>query len=129
MVFSCGGMIMGLHALITRVFPTTHSNEMDEQLLAEQLKQTRSSKAGLLAKPTAGGQTSEVGVEEEPVKKDKLSLREVVVFLAKSPHMRCAVPCMHLSRRSSRSPRSMQSQRPLFGQSRRTVLRSGEGCR
>jgi hypothetical protein len=88
---SCGGMIMGLHALITRLFPTTHSKEMDEQLLAEQVKQTRASKAALVANPV-GSQTSEVEVEEEPVKKERLSLREVVVFLAKSPHMRLALP-------------------------------------
>lgn len=90
-------MIIGLHALITRLFPTTHSKEMDEQLLAEQLKRTMARKAALLStKPTAVGQAAEVAVEEEPVVKKKLSLKEVVVFLVKSPHIRCLAPSLNV---------------------------------
>lgn len=95
---------MGLHGLITRLFPTTHSKEMDERLLAEQLKRTKL--ADKLVKPTSQEPGAEVAPGEEPpvVVKKKLSMREVGVFLVKSPHIRCASPHQCSGQSDERTP-------------------------
>lgn len=76
-----GAAVMALHTVATRAFPPTHTREQDVKLLVQQLKQAVPEKAEQLSE---GGPAADA----QP-KKAKLSLGEVVTFLARSPHIQC----------------------------------------
>lgn len=86
-VVTCGLAIIGLHILATQLFPTVHSAELDQQRLAEQLERTVPQKAKqVLQKP---GLNPEEGAHSEPKRDTKLTLKESVAFLTRSPQIRC----------------------------------------
>ena len=87
-VVSCGLAIISLHVLITRLFPTVHSEEGDQQRLAEQLERTGPGKAKqLLGKPES--QAEDGQTESSASQKKKLTLKQVIAFLTRSPQIRC----------------------------------------
>ena len=90
MVVTCGLGIIGLHVLTTRLFPTVHSEELDQQRLADQLERTVPQKARkVLERSTAKAKEGSTEIAETDPRKAKLTLKEVVAFLTRSPQIRC----------------------------------------
>ena len=87
-VVSCGLAIIALHILITRLFPTVHSEEGDQQRLAEQLERAVPNKAKQVLEKSEGRHGEEQIESSAPVR-TKLTLKQVIAFLTRSPQIRC----------------------------------------
>ena len=93
-VVSCGIGIIGLHVLTCKLFPTVHSEEWDQKQLEQQLKKAIPKKATQVLensrKVESTGEVVEAGEGQQVQKKKaKLSLKQVVAFLTRSPQIRC----------------------------------------